>query len=153
MNSVYYDSENKQHIISTPVGRYHCTFLAHPVHLVVTPLYRWSFVVPASSVSRPTSCPTVPRGTSSGSGYFGHKTLRHRDTSASQNWCRSLSRITSGAVSHQNCPGSKCPDFSSIMALMSTCLVPRFGVEVSWDRCRSVPECLDAEVSCGRSVR
>ena len=25
-------------------------------------------------------------------------------------------------------------------------------VEVSWDRCRSVPECLDAEVSCGRSV-
>ena len=28
-----------------------------------------------------------------------------------------------------------------------------FLVSKSWDRCRSVPECLDAEVSCGRSVR
>jgi len=84
-----------------------------------------------------------------GAGHFGHKTLRHRDTSAPQNWCQSLRRITSGAVSRRNCPGSKCPGFSSFTALVSKCLVSRFS-------CRSVlsvPECLDAEVSYGRSVR
>ena len=43
-------------------------------------------------------------------------------------------------VSHRNCPGSKCPGFSSITALVSKCL------ETGAD-CRSVPECLDAEVS------
>jgi len=73
-----------------------------------------------------------------GAGHFGHKTLRHRDTLASQNWCRSLRRITGGAVSHLNCPRSKCPGFSSITALVSKCLVPRF-----WCRSvlRSVPKC------------
>jgi len=53
--------------------------------------------------------------------HFGIKTLW--DTSAPQNWCRSLRRITGGAVSHRNCPGSKCPGFSSITALVSKCLV------------------------------
>ena len=75
---------------------------------------------------------------SPGAGHFGHKTLRHRDTSEPQNWCRSLRRITGGAVSHRNCLGSKCPGFSSITALVSKCLVPRF-----WCRSvlRSVPKC------------
>jgi len=73
-----------------------------------------------------------------GAGHFGHKTLWQRDTSAPQNWCPSLSRITGGAVSHRNCPGSKCPGFSSITALVSKCLVPRF-----WCRSvlRPVPKC------------
>jgi len=73
-----------------------------------------------------------------GAGHFGYKTLRHRDTSAPQNWCRSLRGITGGAVSHWNCPGSKCPGFSSIMALVTRCLIPRF-----WCRSvlRSVPKC------------
>jgi len=69
----------------------------------------------------------------------GSQTLRPQDTSAPQNWCRSLGRITNGAVSHRNCPGSKCPGFSSsITALVSKCLVPRF-----WCRSvvRSVPKC------------
>jgi len=71
-----------------------------------------------------------------GAGHFGIKTLW--DTSAPQNWCWSLRRITGGAVSHQNCPGSKCPSFSSITALVSKCLVPRF-----WCRSvlRPVPKC------------
>jgi len=77
--------------------------------------------------------------------HFGIKTLW--DTSAPQNWCRSLRRMTGGAVSHGNCPGSKCPGFSSITALVSKCLVPRF-----W--CRSVlgpvPKC--PRVSWCRSV-
>ena len=77
---------------------------------------------------------------------YRSRTLRPQDTSASQKWCRSLRLISGGAVPHQNCSGSKCPDFSSITALVSKCLVARF-----W--CRSVSECLDAEVSCGRSVR
>ena len=80
-------------------------------------------------------------------GHFGHKTLRHRDNSAPQNWCGRLSRITGGAVSHRNCPGSKCPGFSSITARVSKCLVPRF-----WCRSvlRSVPKC--PRVSWCRSV-
>ena len=72
-------------------------------------------------------------------GYFdGSRTLRPQDTSAPHNCCRSLSRITGGAVSHRNCPGSKCPGFSSITALVSKCLVPRF-----WCRSvlRPVPKC------------
>ena len=82
-----------------------------------------------------------------GAGHFGHKTLRHRDNSAPQNWCWSLRRITGGGVSHRNCPGSKCPGFSSITALVSKCLVPRF-----WCRSvlRPVPKC--PRVSWGRSV-
>jgi len=82
-----------------------------------------------------------------GAGHVGHKTLRHVDTSAPQNWCRSLSRITDGAVSHRNCPGSKCPGFSSITALVSKCLVPCF-----WCRSvlRPVPKC--PRVSWCRSV-
>ena len=73
-----------------------------------------------------------------GAGHFGHKTLRHRDTSAPQNWCRSLRRITGGAVCHRNCPGSKCPGFSSITALVSKCPVTR-----CWCRSvlRPVPKC------------
>ena len=56
-------------------------------------------------------------------------------------------------MSHRNCPGSKCPGFSSTTALVSKCLVPRFWCRsvlrpvpkcprVSW--CRSVlwPKCL-----------
>jgi len=58
-----------------------------------------------------------------GAGHFGHKTFRHRDTSAPQNWRRSLSRITGGAVSHRNCPGPNCPGFSLITALVSKCPV------------------------------
>jgi len=87
---------------------------------------------------------TVPLLTA---GHFDHKTLRHRDTSAPQYWCRSLRRIIGGAVSHRNCPGSKCPGFSSITALLSKCLVPRF-----WCRSvlRSVPKC--PRVSWCRSV-
>ena len=69
---------------------------------------------------------------------LGHKTFRHRDTSAPQNWCRSLSRITGGAMSHRNCPGSKCPGFSSITALVSKCLVPRFWCQ---SVLRPVPKC------------
>ena len=81
--------------------------------------------------------------------YNGSRTLRPQDTSAPQNRCRSLSRITGGAVSHRNCPGLKCPGFSSITALVSKCLVglPRF-------RCQSVlrpvPKC--PRVSWCRSV-
>jgi len=68
----------------------------------------------------------------------GNRTLRHRDTSAPQNWCGSLSQITGGAVSHRNCPGSKCPGFSSITTLVSKCLVPRFCCR---SVLRSVPKC------------
>ena len=78
----------------------------------------------------------------------GSRTLRPQDTSATQNWCRSLRRITSGAVSHRNCPGLKCPGFSSITALVSKCLViPRY-----WCRSvlRPVPKC--PRVSWCRSV-
>jgi len=87
-----------------------------------------------------------------GAGHFGHKTIRHRDTSAPQNWCRSLQPITGGAVYHRKCPGSKWTGFSSITTLVSKCLVPRFWCRsvlmpvskcprVSW--CRSVlwPKC------------
>jgi len=88
-----------------------------------------------------------------GTGHFGHNFPptrhfgTHRDNSAPQYWCRSLSRTTGGAVSHRNCPGSKCPGFSSITALMSKCLVLRF-----WCRSvlRSVPKC--PRVSWYRSV-
>jgi len=76
--------------------------------------------------------------------HFGIKTPW--DTSAPQNWCWSLRRITGGAVTHRNCPASKCPGFSSITALVSKCLVPRF-----W--CRSVlwPTCpVTFETNCGR---
>ena len=69
---------------------------------------------------------------------YGSRKLRPQDTSAPQNWCRSLSRITGGAVSHRNCPGSKCLDFSSITALVSKCLVPRFWCQ---SVLRSVPKC------------
>jgi len=57
-------------------------------------------------------------------------------------------------VSHRNnSPGSKCPGFSSITALVSKCLVPRFlvlkcletGAEVSQGVL--MPKCLVAEVS------
>ena len=68
----------------------------------------------------------------------GSRTLRPQDTSAPQNWCRSLRRITGGTVSDRNCPGSKCPGFSSITALVSKCLVPRFWCQ---SVLRSVPKC------------
>ena len=39
-------------------------------------------------------------------------------------------------LSHRNCPGSKCPGFSSITALVSKCLVPRFWCRsVLWPKC------------------
>jgi len=86
---------------------------------------------------------------------IGSRTSRLQDTSAPQNWCRSLSRITGGAVSHRNCPGSKCPGFSSITALVSKCLVRyttflvskclEIGAEVS--QSVLMPKCLVAEVS------
>jgi len=78
--------------------------------------------------------------------YSGSRTLRHRDTSAPQNWCRNLRRITGGAVSELSWvevsrlfPRSRhsCRSVSYRV----------FGVEVSWDWCRSVPECFDAEVN------
>jgi len=84
------------------------------------------------------------------------RTLRSQDTSAPQNWCRSLIQITGGAaVSHRNCPGSKCSDFSSITALVevsrttflaSKCL--EIGAEVS--QSVLMPKCLVAEVSSNR---
>jgi len=79
----------------------------------------------------------------------GSRTLRPQDTSAPQKWCRSLIKITGGAVSHRNCPGSKCPGFSSITALVSKCLV---GLPCFWRRSvlRSVPKC--PRVSWYRSV-
>ena len=86
-----------------------------------------------------------------GAGHFGIKTLW--DTSAPQNWCRSLRRITGEDVSHRNCPGSKCPGFFSITALVSKCLVPRFLVskclETGSEVSQSVlmPKCLVAKVS------
>jgi len=73
--------------------------------------------------------------------HFGIRTLW--DTSAPQKWCRSLSLITGWAVSHRNCPGSKCPGFSSITALVSKCL--ETGAEVS--QSVLMPKCLVAEVS------
>ena len=82
-------------------------------------------------LARPALAQLVRYSCGWGAGHFGHKTLRHRVNSAPLNWCRSLSRITGGAASHRNCPGSKCPGFSSITALVSKCLVPRF-----W--CRSI---------------
>jgi len=73
----------------------------------------------------------------------GSRTLRPKDTSAPQNWCRSLSRIAGGAVSHRNCPGSKCPGFSSITAVVSKCL--ETGAEVS--QSVLMPKYLVAEVA------
>ena len=74
-----------------------------------------------------------------GAGHFGHRTLRHRDTSAPQNWCRSLSRITGGTVSHRNSPGWEVSqifldhgtrvEVSRITFLGSKCL--EIGAEVS----------------------
>ena len=87
-----------------------------------------------------------------GAGEFGHKTFRHRDTSAPQNWCRSLRRITAGAVSHQNCPGSVSRLFldhgtrvevSRTTFLVSKCL--ETGAEVP--QSVLMPKCLVAEVS------
>jgi len=51
-----------------------------------------------------------------------------------------------GAVSHRKCPGSKCPGFSSITALVSKCL--EIGAEVS--QSVLMPKCLVAEVSGNR---
>ena len=87
--------------------------------------------------------------------HFGIKTLW--DTSAPQNWCRRLRRITGGAVSHRNCPGSKWPGFSSITAVVSKCLVPRFwcrSVETGAEVSQSVlmPKYLVTEVS-GNSIK
>jgi len=76
----------------------------------------------------------------------GSRTLQPQDTSAPQKWCRSLRRITGGAVSHRHCPGSKCPGFSSITALVSKCL--EIGAEVS--QSVLMPKCLVAEVSGNR---
>ena len=86
----------------------------------------------------------------------GSRTLRYRDTSAPQNWCRSLRRITGGAVSHRNCPWSKCPGFSSITALVSrtTFLVSRclvIGAEVS--QSVLMPKCLVTAMTGGRRGR
>ena len=47
---------------------------------------------------------------------------------------------------HRNCPGSKCPGFSSITALVSKCL--EIGAEVS--QSVLMPKCLVAEVSGNR---
>jgi len=100
---------------------------------------------------------------------MGSRTLRHRDTSASQNWCRSLSRITGGAVSHRNCPRSKCPGFSSITALLSKCLETTFlvskcleiGAEVSqsvlsrsvlWPKCPVTGACVKRNLLAQKTV-
>ena len=52
-------------------------------------------------------------------------------------------------MSHRNCPGSKCPAFSSITALVSKCL--ETGAEVS--QSVLMPKCLVAEVSGPVTVR
>jgi len=130
---------------------------AQPREILVFSISKWRHVHVAYRLPTEGTCKHWTAGhpyqENGGAGHFGHKTLRHRDTSASQNWCRSLSRITSGAVSHRNCPGSKCPAFPRSRHSCRSVSYHVFGVKVSWDRCRSVPECLDAEVSCGRSVR
>jgi len=51
--------------------------------------------------------------------HFSTKTLRHQDTSAP-----TLSRITGGAVSCRNCPGSKVSRL--FVDQMPKCLEPRF---------------------------
>jgi len=89
---------------------------------------------------------------SGGTGHFGHKTLRHRDTSAPQNWCRSLSRITGGAVSSELSwvevsrlfldHGTRV-EVSRTTFLVSKCL--GIGAEVS--QSVLMPKCLVAEVS------
>jgi len=88
-----------------------------------------------------------------GAGHFGHKTFRHRDTSAPQNWCRSLRRVTVELCLIGIVLGRSVPAFPrSLHPCRSV------SYHVFW--CRSVlrsvpkcPECLDAEVSCDRSVR
>jgi len=72
-----------------------------------------------------TACADAVVALGMGAGHFGHKTPRHNR----HNRCRSLRRITGGAVSYRNCPGSKCPGFSSITALVSKCV--ETGAEVS----------------------
>ena len=74
----------------------------------------------------------------------GSRTLRPQDTSAP-----TLSRITGGAVSCRNCPGSKVSRL--FVDLMPKCLVPRFWRRSVLRRCWSV--LCGSEVSCGRSVR
>ena len=87
----------------------------------------------------------------SGAGHFGIKTLW--DTSAPQNWRRSLRRITGEAVSHRNCPwvevsrlfldhGTRV-EVSRTTFLVSKCL--EIGAEVS--QSVLMPKCLVAEVS------
>jgi len=81
----------------------------------------------------------------------GSRTLRPQDTSVPHNRCRSLRRITGGAVSHRNCLGSKCPGFSSITALVSKCLVaevsgnPILHVEVFRQPILNVAELFSAQ--------
>jgi len=84
--------------------------------------------------------------------HFGHKTLRPQDTSATRHFGTTKlvpRRITGGAVSHRNCPGSKCPSFSSITALVSKCL--EIGAEVS--QSVLMPKCVMAAVSSNSSTQ
>ena len=66
-----------------------------------------------------------------GAGHFGHKTFRQQDTSAP-----TLSRITGGAVSCRNYPGSKVSRL--FVDLMPKCLVPRLWCRSVLRRCWSV---------------
>ena len=67
-----------------------------------------------------------------GAGHFGHRTLRHRDTSAPQNWCRTLRRITGRTVSQRNIVlGRSVPAFPRSRHLCRSVSYYVYGVEVS----------------------
>ena len=90
---------------------------------------------------------------------IGSRTLRPRDTSAPQNCCRSLRRITGGAVSHRNRPawvevsrlfldhGTRV-EVSRTTFSVSMCL--EIGAEVS--QSVLMPKCLVAEVSGNQGI-
>jgi len=87
----------------------------------------------------------------------GSRTLRPQDTSAPRHFC--TTKLVPKFKTNHWCSligivlGRSVPAFPRSRHSRRSVSCHVFGVEVSWDRCRSVPECLDAEVSCGRSVR
>jgi len=75
-------------------------------------------------------------------GHFGHKTLRHHKIGAEV-----LRRITGGAVSSELSWVEVSRLFVNHGTRVEVSRTTFLGAEVPWDQCRSVPECLDAEVS------
>jgi len=92
---------------------------------------------------------------------YGSRTLRPQDTSATRHF-GTTKLVPKFNTNHRwSCVSSELSwvevswlfldHVTRVEVSRITFLVSKY--KVSWDRCRSVPECLDAEVSCGRSVR